>query len=152
MAQQHLGAATAAPYDLTRVIRRVAQEVAAGLDIDDTASVANLADKIDRDFRAEIIPDRRYRLKELEPFGYKKGRLYKAHKHLIHKDGRMSYVIGRDLLALAETAPTLAARPPQPQPDTCVPPRRRGRPRKVTVESGPAASGEAAEAGEPACQ
>jgi hypothetical protein len=133
MAQQYFAAAAAAPYDLKRVIRRVAREVAAGLDISDTASVAELADKIDRDFKPEIVPDRRYRLKELEPFGFKRGRLYKAYKHLIHKDGRMSYVIGRDVLALAETAPTLAAKSLPTRPDAPTAPRRRGRPRKAVA-------------------
>src|ERR1700732_2180488 len=113
MVQQHLTAATA-PYDLTRIIKQVEREIATGLDVNDNAAVAALATKIehDLDLMPRIHPDRRYRLPELKRYGYKPGRFYKAYKHLIHKDGRLSYVLGRALLMMAETAPTLADGPP----------------------------------------
>jgi hypothetical protein len=61
--------------------------------------VAALADKVEADLKLTppINPDRRYRLKELKSLGYERGRLYKAHKSLIRKDGRKSYILGRDL-------------------------------------------------------
>jgi hypothetical protein len=70
-------------------------------------------------------------------FGYTRGLLYKRHKHLIRKDGRKSFVLGRDLLADIAASPTLA--PSVPMQAGAVPmPRRRGRPRKVQTD-GPAA-------------
>jgi len=92
--------------------------------------VAALAAKIERDLQLTppINPDRRYSLAEIQKNGYgpKRGRFYKAYKHLIRKDGGASYVLGRDLLALCETAPTVATCPTTP-----VVRRPRGRPRKV---------------------
>jgi hypothetical protein len=147
MVQQHL-AATAAPYDLTRFIKQVERELAAGLDVNDNVAVAVLAKQIERDLLPRIIPDRRYSIPELvEKFGYTRGLFYKRRKHLIRKDGRKSFVLGRELLADIEAAPTLA--PAVPAVTTAIaaaaaPPRRRGRPRKVMVESKPAVSSKAA--------
>jgi hypothetical protein len=121
----------------------------AGLDTLSSAQmdglVAALAGKIEHDLGLMpcINPDRRYQLHELKPYGYGRGRFYKAYKHLIRKDGRKSYVLGRDVMALAETAPTLATSPPTTRPDA-PPPGRRGRPRKATPESKRAVAGKAA--------
>jgi hypothetical protein len=94
------------------------------------ALAAALAANIERDLQLAppINPDRRYSLAEIQKNGYgpKRGRFYKAHKHLIRKDGRASYVLGRDLLALRDAAPTVATCPTTP-----VVRRPRGRPRKV---------------------
>src|SRR5205085_11929775 len=53
--------------------------------------VAALAAKIERDLQLTppINPDRRYSLAEIQKNGYgpKRGRFYKAYKHLIRKDG-----------------------------------------------------------------
>ena len=93
--------------------------------------VAAMAAKVERDLKLTppINPDRRYRIKELASLGYGRGRFYKAHKHLIRKDGRTSYVLGRDLLALQEAAPRLGAG----QPVSAMR-RSRGRPRKATAD------------------
>ena len=60
MVQQHLTAATAAPYDLTRIIKQVEREIAAGLDVNDNVAVAAFAKQIERELLPRIIPDRRY--------------------------------------------------------------------------------------------
>jgi hypothetical protein len=148
MVQQHFAAATAAPYDLTRIIKQVEREIAAGLDVNDNAAVAAFAKQIERELLPRIIPDRCYSIPELvEKFGYTRGLFYKRRKHLIRKDGRKSFVLGRELLADIEAAPTLA--PAVPAVTTAIAaaaaqPRRRGRPRKVMVESKPAVSSDAA--------
>jgi len=121
---------------LERIVQYVAQQAAAGLGLEDQRVVATIAEQIGRDLQQRggvldqpmprINPDRRYQIGELEQYGYKKGRFYKAHKHLIRKDGRKSYVLGLDLLLLNENAPTLASHPPKPQPMR----RPRGRPTK----------------------
>jgi len=123
----------------------------AGLDMLSSAQmddlVTALAGKIEHDFGLMpcIHPDRRYQLHELKQYGYGRGRFYKAYKHLIRKDGRKSYVLGRDLLELVETAPTLAASPSPTQLDAPALPRRRGRPQKtVTGERKAADPGDAA--------
>jgi len=94
--------------------------------------VAALAEKVTADLKmtAGINPDREYSLSEIGEYGFgpKKGRFYKAYKHIIRKDGRRSYVLGRDLLALREGAPTLATSPAPFQPTMR---RPRGRPRKI---------------------
>ena len=118
------------------------------MDVNDNAAVAAFAKQIERELLPRIIPDRRYSIPELvEKFGYTRGLFYKRRKHLIRKDGRKSFVLGRELLADIEAAPTLA--PAVPAVTTAIaaaaaPPRRRGRPRKVMVESKPAVSSEAA--------
>jgi len=126
--QKHLGIG-ATPHDVTRVIKHVERQLAAGLDINDAAAVATLAKQIENDLLPRIIPDRRYDIPELEQFGYKAGIIYKRHKHLIRKDGRKSYIVGRDLIALRDNAPTLVANsnPAEPTPTR----RPRGRPRKL---------------------
>ena len=126
-----------APSDLIAIIKRIGREFAAGLNIDDDTALAKLAKHIESDLTPRINPDRRYRISELDRYGYKPGRFYKAHKHLIHKDGGISYVLGRDLLTLAATAPTLAV-PPASGGIAATLPRRRGRPRKQLVDSSPA--------------
>jgi hypothetical protein len=82
----------------------------AGLDLTDKAAVGALARQMDWDLFPEVVPDRAYRIKELEPFGFKKGRIYKASKTdglIIRKNGRSSYILGRDLLAWIDRAPIL---------------------------------------------
>src|SRR5215813_11848245 len=135
MTEKQIATKTVVPYDLIGIIKRICCEVAAGLNVNDNQAVAKLAQQIELDLVARIIPDRRYRIAELELYGFKRGHFYKVYRHLIRKDGEMSYVVGRDLLALVEAAPTVADSPP----------RRRGRPRKAaTSESDnapPVASG-----------
>ena len=97
-------------------------------------AIARLANLIEPAPLRRINPDRRYRIAELEPFGLKPGLLYKRHKHLIRKDGHLSYMLGRDVLALNETAPKLAGKTPT---NTAIVPRRRGRPRKDAKRSTP---------------
>ena len=97
--------------------------------------VAAIADKVEADLQLRppiINPDREYSLTEIREngFGPKQGRFYKAYKHIIRKDGRRSYVIGRDLLDLRNRAPTLATSP-VPMPSAMR--RPRGRPRKIAV-------------------
>jgi hypothetical protein len=123
------------------IICDVVRAIRAGLNLDDAVAVEALGREIERHLTPRINPDRRYRLKELEQFGYKKGRFYKANKHLIKKDGRSSYVLGRDLLALNDTAPTVVARPVPEQRSQA---RPRGRPRKIRLQQ--ETSGEGAEA------
>jgi hypothetical protein len=126
---------------LEDIVKYVGREAAAGLDLQYQQAVAAVAVQIERDLllrgglhqnTPRIIPDRRYQIKELEQFGFKKGRFYKEYKHLIRKDGRKSYVMGHDLLALNQNAPTLASIPPQRAPQIR---RPRGRPRKVVGEN-----------------
>lgn len=129
--------------DLERVIRRVAREVAASLDISDTASLTELAHRIGRDLKPEIIPDRAYRINELKAFGFKRGRTYKAARAgqlVIRKNGRASFVMGRDLLAMIEHAPTLGA--PVVRANPADAPARRGRPRKSLVSTKPSGLGD----------
>lgn len=128
MQHKHIVAATA-PSDLIRVIRQIEHQLAAGLDSKDEAAVAALAKQIENDLLPRIIPDRRYNIPELEQFGYKPGIIYKRHKHIIRKDGAKSYIVGRDLIALRDNAPMLAANP-KPAPPTSTR-RPRGRPRKL---------------------
>jgi hypothetical protein len=111
---------TRAAHDLIGVIKRIGREFAAGLNVNDNEAMAKLAQQIEPALVPRINPDRRYRIAELEVYGFKRGHFYKVYRHLIRKDGEMSYVLGRDLLALIEAAPTIADSPP----------RRRGRPRK----------------------
>jgi len=143
MAHQHFAVTTTTPYDLTRIIRQVEREIAAGLNIHDNAAVAALAKQFETDLAPRIIPDRRYSITELvKQFGYTRGLFYKRHKHLIRKDGRKSFVLGRELLADIESTPTLSGITVQ----ASEPPRRRGRPRKIVVESQSVAPSEAADA------
>jgi hypothetical protein len=58
-------AATAAPSDLIGIIKRVGHAIAAGLDVNDEEAVAKLATQLEPDLAPRIIPDRRYRLREL---------------------------------------------------------------------------------------
>jgi hypothetical protein len=130
---------------LIKVAKTAGLDTLSSAQMDDL--VAALAGKIEHDFGLMpcIHPDRRYQLHELKQYGYGRGRFYKAYKHLIRKDGRKSYVLGRDLLELVETAPTLAASPSPTQPDVPALPRRRGRPQKtVTGERKAADPGDAA--------
>ena len=130
------------PLDIMRVITLVERELAAGLNLGDGSAVVALAKQIERDLVPRIIPDRRYTIPELvNQFGYTRGLLYKRHKHLIRKDGRKSFVWGRELLADIEAAPTLGAR----AIGNTVAPRRRGRPRKLESERRPAAQNAAQE-------
>lgn len=118
MAKQIIATGQArAAHDL---IKRIGREIAAGLNVNDSEAIAKLAQQIEPALALRIIPDRRYRIAELEVYGFKRGHFYKVYRHLIRKDGEMSYVVGRDLLALIEAAPTVADLAPRP----------RGRPRK----------------------
>jgi hypothetical protein len=95
-------------------------------------AVARLVKLIEPDPLPRINPDRRYRIAELEQFGFKPGLLYKRHKDLIRKDGHLSYMLGRDVLTLNETAPKLVGSAPATM---TVVHRRRGRPRKDVKRS-----------------
>src|SRR5262245_37064676 len=96
---------TPAPYDLAGILKRFAR--AFRLDIDDQA-IEKFARESEADLVPRIVPDRRYRLAELEHcFGIKRGRIYKAHKDVIRNEGRSAFVLGRDALMLNETAPKL---------------------------------------------
>jgi len=137
MVHQHVAAARAAPYDMARVIKRVGLEITAGLNVNDNDAVAALAHRMEHDLLPRIMPDRRYSIRELvEKFGYTRGLLYKRYKHLIRKDGRKSFILGRDLLSEMESAPRLAAVVPVAVTGATAPPARceRGRPHKVMVE------------------
>ena len=123
MAKQQIATKTVVAYDLVDIIKLIGREFAAGLNVNDNEAVAKLAQQIEPDLVPRIIPERRYRIGELELYGFKRGHFYKVYRHLIRKDGEMSYVLGRDLLALIEAAPTIADSPP----------RRRGRPRKAAA-------------------
>ena|SRR5947209_7182160 len=126
MSKMQIATKTVVPYDLIDIISRIGREFAAGLNINDDEAIAKLAQQIEPALVLRIVPHRRYRIAELEAYGFKRGYFYKVYRHLIRKEGRMSYVVGRDLLALIEAAPTFAD-PPLP----AGPPRRRGRPRKA---------------------
>src|SRR5215472_14513383 len=123
MTEKQIATKKEAPYNLVGIIKRICCEFAAGLNVNDNAAIAKLAQQIELDLVLRIIPDRRYRIAELEVYGFKRGHFYKVYRHLIRKEGRMSYVLGRDLLALIEAAPTIADTPPRP----------RGRPRKAAA-------------------
>ena len=83
------------------------------------------------DFVPHIIPDKRYRISELKVFGFTPGFLYKRYKHLIQNDGT-SYILGRNVSKMNESAPTLALAPASV---AVAVPRRRGRPRKDAKRS-----------------
>jgi hypothetical protein len=121
---------TPAPHDLTRILKRFAS--AFGVDVADEA-IENFAKEAAPELAPRIIPDRRYKIAELEWwFGLKRGRLYKAHKEVIRNEGRSAFVLGRDVLTLNETAPKLVGKAPT---STALLPRRRGRPRKDAKRS-----------------
>ena len=128
MSKMQIATKTVVPYDLIDIISRIGREFAAGLSGNDNEAIAKLAQQIEPALALRIIPERRYRIAELEVYGFKRGHFYKVHRHLIRKDGRISYVVGGDLLALIEAAPTFAD-----QPLPAGPPRRRGRPRKAAA-------------------
>ena len=117
--------ATAAP-DLIGAIERIEASVRRV-----EVAVARLANLIEPAPLLRINPDRRYRIAELERFGLKPGLLYKRHKHLIRKDGHLSYMLGRDVLTLNETAPKLVGK----TPTSTALHRPRGRPRKDAKRS-----------------
>jgi hypothetical protein len=119
------------PHDLVLVIKCVGHEIQHGLDISNTPAVEALARQLESNLIPRIIPDRRYTLRELEErFGFTHSAFYRNHKQLIRKDGRKSFVLGRDLLAYLDACPRL-----MPVVDdragTTVPRRRRGRPSKT---------------------
>jgi hypothetical protein len=125
-------ASTPPPYDLARILKRFAR--AFRLHVDDEA-IDKFARDSEPDLVPRIVPDRRYSLAELEHcFGIKRGRIYKAHKDVIRNEGRSAFVLGRDVLALNETAPKLVGKAPI---STAAVPRRRGRPRKDATRSTP---------------
>ncbi|MBV9966325.1 MAG: hypothetical protein JO008_11590 [Alphaproteobacteria bacterium] len=99
--------------------------------------IAAIASHIERQQIPRINPDRRYRVEELEPYGFKKGQFYKAHRHLICKDGRMSFVPGAAVLELVHKAPKLDPAAEPVEGKMVAPKRGRGRPRKTPpVENG----------------
>src|SRR5437764_15022379 len=108
MAKQQITAAKYASSDLIGVIKRIGREFAAGLSGNDNEAIAKLAQQIEPALALRIIPERRYRIAELEVYGFKRGHFYKVHRHLIRKDGRISYVVGRDLLTLIQSATNVA--------------------------------------------
>jgi hypothetical protein len=127
---------------LARAVRTAGLDALSPAEMD--RLVARLARQIEHDLKLmPVCPDRRYSLSEIVQYGLgpKKGRFYKSYKHLIKKDGRRSYVLGRDLLALNDTAPTVVARPVPEQRSQA---RPRGRPRKIRLQC--ETSGEGAEA------
>ena len=128
MSKMQIATKTVVPYDLIDIISRIGREFAAGLSGNDNEAIAKLAQQIEPALALRIIPERRYRIAELEVYGFKRSHFYKVHRHLIRKDGRISYVVGGDLLALIEAAPTFAD-----QPLPAGPPRRRGRRRKAAA-------------------
>ena len=99
--------------------------------------VAAVASQIERQHTPRINPDRRYRVEELERYGFKKGQFYKAHRHLICKDGRMSFVPGAAVLELVHNAAKLdaTAAPMEAKEKLVAPKRGRGRPRKMPVQN-----------------
>jgi len=118
------------PNDVMILIQRVALAIAHGLDLNDTVSVEALARQLETDLVPRIVPDRRYALRELEEkFGYKHSTFYRRRGHLIRKDGRASYILGRELLADLEATPRLVSGDGAHVLKT-LPPRQRGRPRK----------------------
>jgi hypothetical protein len=127
-------AATAAPSDLIGIIKRVGHAIAAGLDVNDEEAVAKLATQLEPDLAPRIIPDRRYRLRELKKFGFTPGSLYKSHRDVIRHDEKanITFVLGRDVWKLNDTALTLGA---SPTVASVALPRRRGRPRKDAKRS-----------------
>ena len=132
MVQQKIVAAKSASYDLVGIVMRIVRERDAGLDINDREAVARLAQKVEPDLAPRINPDRRYRIAELKAFGYKPGFFYGRNRHLIRKDHRSTFILGRDLLAVTESAPSLAPTSALPA-EAVAAPRRRGRPRKAAA-------------------
>ena len=135
MVHQHVAAVRAAASDMARIIKRVGLEITAGLNVNDNDAVTALAHRMEHDLLPRIMPDRRYSIRELvEKFGYTRG--LPRYKQLIRKDGRKSFILGRDLLSEMESTPRLAATVPVAVTGaTAAPARRdRGRPRKVVVE------------------
>ena len=132
MVEQKMVAAKSAFYDLVGIVMRIVRERDAGLDINDREAVARLAQKVELDLAPRINPDRRYRIAELKAFGYKPGFFYGRNRHLIRKDHRSTFILGRDLLAVTESAPSLAPTSALPA-EAVAAPRRRGRPRKAAA-------------------
>ena len=118
------------PHDVKTLIRRVGVAIVDGLDLNDTVSVEALARRLETDLVPRIVPDRRYALRELEEkFGFTHSAFYRHRRHLIRKDGRKSFVLGRELLADLEGCPRLIPGD-QANGAKTAPPRPRGRPRK----------------------
>src|SRR5438067_1388667 len=99
------GLDTLCPAELDKLVSAVAAKIEHNMDV--------------------INPDRWYSIDEIQQkgIGPKKGRWYKAYQHLIKKDGRKSYILGRDLLALPDNAPTMANNPDPVQPTPARRPR-----------------------------
>lgn len=115
--------------NIENIIERAAREV--GIDLGEAA--AALAREVDRGLQSSIIPDRRYRIRELEAFGFRRSTVYKALRErrlVIRKDGegisRGSFILGADLLRFIEGAPILGFNTAD-----AAPARRRGRPPKT---------------------
>lgn len=118
------------PHDIVALIMRVGREIAHGLDLGGRSAVGALARQIETECVPRIIPDRRYTLRELrETFGYTHSAFYRHRRHLIRKDGRKSYVLGRELLADLEAYPRLGPIAGGSGKTTALP-RPRGRSRK----------------------
>jgi hypothetical protein len=118
------------PHDVMTLIRRVGRAIEHGLDISNTHDVETLARQLETNLVPRIIPDRRYALRELkETFGFTHSAFYRHHKHIIRKDGRKSFVLGRDLMAELDACPRLMPVVVDRGGNTA-PSRPRGRPRK----------------------
>ena len=87
MSKMQIATKTVVPYDLIDIISRIGREFAAGLSGNDNEAIAKLAQQIEPALALRIIPERRYRIAELEVYGFKRGHFYKAHRHLIRKKG-----------------------------------------------------------------
>lgn len=104
MPAQYSCASAAASFDLVAMIKSVTQASGAGLD---GAFVAALVCELSQHLVPRIVPDRRYSIGEIAAFGFTRGAFYANHKSLIRKDGRKSYIVGSDLLALIHGTPRL---------------------------------------------
>lgn len=95
------------------ILQHIERAVAAG-DLRDSSQRIALAAAIERDLSPRIIPDRGYAINELEQFGYKRGRLYKAVKTeglIVRKNGAASKILGRDFLEWIDRMPILGREP-----------------------------------------
>jgi len=124
-------------HELIGIIMRIVRARDAGLDVNDSEAITKLAKEVERDLVPRINPDMAYSIAELERWGLRHGFFYGRHRHLIRKDGRKTFVWGREVLAEIEAMPKLAPDPVRGGKIAATT-RRRGRPRKdaIKMESG----------------
>lgn len=108
MVHQHRAAVMQPPPDLVGVIMRIIRARDAGLDVSDNAAITKLAKEVEHDLVPRINPDSSYRIPDLERWGLTHGFFYGPHRHLLRKDGRKTFVWGREVLAEIEAMPKLA--------------------------------------------